>query len=390
MKASGSVPTPVEAIDHRTFVEFFAGVGLMRMGLEKDGWTLAFANDIDEAKYEMYSAQFADDPTHFHLGDIHELASKDVPTTALATASFPCNDLSLAGSRRGLGGKQSSAYWGFVRLLEGMEKRRPSLILLENVPGFLTSKGGRDIQAALLSLNQLGYLVDVLIIDAAHFVPQSRPRLFIVGHLQGERTKPDEVWETLGFYESPVRPKQLAEFVFRHPEIAWDIRPLPSLPSRSVNLESVIEDLPDDSPFWWNKKRRDYLVNQMSEKHFQQLQEMMYGAVWSYGTVFRRVRAGRTMAELRTDGLAGCLRTPRGGSARQILVQAGHGHLRVRLLTPRECAKLMGADDFPISVNLNKALFGFGDAVCVPVIEWISINYLSPLLEQTIRGTKAA
>ena len=390
MKASGNVPSTMETVGHRTFVEFFAGVGLMRMGLERDGWNLAFANDIDEAKYEMYSAQFADAPTHFHLGNIHQLTSKDVPTVALATASFPCNDLSLAGSRSGLGGKQSSAYWGFVRLLKGMEKRRPPLILLENVPGFLTSKGGRDLHAALLSLNQLGYLVDVLIVDAARFVPQSRPRLFVIGHLQGEKTTPGEVWETLGFYESPARPRQLAEFVFRHPEIAWDIRPLPPLPSRSAALDTLIEDLPDDSPFWWNEKRRDYLVDQMSQKHFQRLEEMMTAAKWSYGTVFRRVRSGRTMAELRNDGLAGCLRTPRGGSARQILVQAGHGQLRVRLLTPRECARLMGADDFVISVDLNKALFGFGDAVCVPVVEWISKNYLSTLLDQIIGETKAA
>ena len=390
MKASGKVPSTKGAVGHRTFIEFFAGVGLMRMGLEKDDWSLVFANDIDDNKYEMYSAQYADASTHYHLGDIHELRPREVPTAALATASFPCNDLSLAGNRMGLGGKQSSAYWGFVRILEGMDKQRPPLVLLENVPGFLTSKGGRDLQTALLSLNRLGYLVDVLIIDAAHFVPQSRSRLFVIGHLRCEQRAPAEVWETLGFYESHARPRQLADFVLRHPEIAWDIRSLPPLPQRSVDLDDVIESLPDDSPFWWNRKRRDYLVAQMSEKHLNRLEAMMTKGKWSYGTVFRRIRAGRSMAELRNDGLAGCLRTPRGGSARQILVQAGYGQLKVRLLTPRECAKLMGADDFSISVDLNKALFGFGDAVCVPVIEWISKNYLSALLDQTIGGTKAA
>ena len=88
------------------------------------------------------------------------------------------------------------------------------------------------------------------------------------------------------------------------------------------------------------------------------------------------------MAELRTDGIAGCLRTPRGGSGRQILFKAGHGKYFVRLLTARECARLMGADDFIIDVPLNQALFGFGDAVCVPAIRWIAKNYLNAVWDK--------
>ena len=85
------------------------------------------------------------------------------------------------------------------------------------------------------------------------------------------------------------------------------------------------------------------------------------------------------MAELRTDGIAGCLRTPRGGSGRQILFKAGKGEYHVRLLTPRECARLMGADNFKIKATTNQALFGFGDAVCVPAVRWITENYLNPV-----------
>ena len=107
---------------------------------------------------------------------------------------------------------------------------------------------------------------------------------------------------------------------------------------------------------------------------------------WSHGTVFRRVRNGKSMAELRTDGIAGCLRTPKGGSGRQILFSAGFGKVRARLLTARECARLMGADDFKIEAPLNQVLFGFGDAVCVSAIEWIANNYLDPVVAQMIRG----
>jgi DNA (cytosine-5)-methyltransferase 1 len=116
----------------------------------------------------------------------------------------------------------------------------------------------------------------------------------------------------------------------------------------------------------------------MSRKHRAIADAMISGKKTTYGTVFRRVRRGRSMAELRTDGIAGCLRTPRGGSGRQILFAAGKGRYAVRLLTPRECARLMGADGFTITGTLNQALFGFGDAVCVPVIRWIAQNYLTP------------
>ncbi len=375
MAQSGAV------MERKTFAEFFAGIGLMRMGLEKEGWKVEFANDIAADKYDMYADHFPDAKSHFILGDIHDLSADSIPTVALATASFPCNDLSLAGMRKGLAGKESSAYWGFVKVLDEMGDRRPPLVLLENVAGFLTSHGGRDFQAALLALNRLGYAVDPMIIDAARFVPQSRVRLFVIGRQQKGRG----MWnirETRSFYESDVRPKPLAEFILCHPEIVWNIRTVPALPVNSSDLSDIVEDLSDTSPSWWNDARRNYLVNQMSERHAAQLKKMMEGDKWSYGTVFRRVRNGRSMAELRNDAMAGCLRTPRGGSGRQILIQAGYGQVKVRLLTPRECARLMGADEFVINASLNKALFGFGDAVCVPVISWIARHYLNPLLEK--------
>jgi DNA (cytosine-5)-methyltransferase 1 len=363
----------------KTFSEFFSGIGLMRLGLEREGWQIAFANDIDPQKEEMYRANFPGSERHFWLGDIHQLPVSRVPATALATASFPCNDLSLAGGRKGLHGKNSSAFWGFVGILMEMKQRRPPLVLIENVPGFLTSHGGRDFEGAMLALNDLGYAVDPFILDAAWFVPQSRQRLFIIGM----KVKDYEA-ETIAerFYESRVRPGALADFIFCHSEIKWRIRQLPDPPRGGSRLEDVLEHLPHNSTEWWSKERSEYLLNQMSLRHRQIAEKMIAGSDWSYGTVFRRIRNGKSMAELRTDGLAGCLRTPRGGSGRQILFKAGRGKYHVRLLTPRECARLMGADDFKIAVPLNQALFGFGDAVCVPVIQWIARNYLNMLWDE--------
>ncbi len=349
----------------------------MRLGLQSEGWRTIFANDFDTRKEEIYRANFPDSGRHFVLGDINGLSHHEIPTVALATASFPCNDLSLAGSREGLKGKNSSAFWGFVRLLDTMpEQRRPQLLLIENVPGFLSSNDGKDFENAMLVINDLGYAVDPFILDAANFVPQSRQRLFIL-------CRRIRRWEKIGssvlLEETPLRPKALTQFILCHPTIKWSIRSLPLPPLLASRLEDVLDDVPPDASAWWNQERAAYLLNQMSEKHRAIANKMIVGSASSFGTVFRRVRNKRSMAELRTDGIAGCLRTPRGGSGRQILFKAGRGSFQVRLLTARECARLMGADEFKIEVPLNQALFGFGDAVCVPVIQWIAKHYLNPV-----------
>ncbi len=357
-----------------TVAEYFAGIGLMRLGLDKGGWQTVFANDIDEKKQQMYLDHFGVSP-EFVLGDIHALDVSAVPSTVLATASFPCNDLSLAGARRGLAGQHSSAFWGFISILEQMKGRRPPLVLLENVTGFLSSNEGEDFHEALLALNGLGYSVDTFIIDASRFVPQSRQRLFVVGHSSAIPRAP----ENLLLQQSEVRGSALTDFIFWHPDVQWSVRPLPALPRTEKKLPEIIEDISPNSSAWWSEARCDYLLNQMSPKHRAQAEAMIRAPHRSYATVFRRVRDTGSMAELRTDGIAGCLRTPRGGSGRQILFVAGKGRFAVRLLTARECARLMGADEFVLDVPLNQALFGFGDAVCVPAIRWIADNYLTPL-----------
>ena len=367
------------------FAEFFAGIGLMRLGLENGGWKTAFANDIDEKKQAMYRAHFGDGG-ELHGGDIHSLDARAVPDVDLATASFPCNDLSLAGARKGLAGAQSSAFWGFVNVLKNLGPRRPPLVLLENVTGFLTSHGGRDFADALLALNGLGFAVDAFIIDAARFVPQSRQRLFVVGLRQ---TAAKTSRNLISLPECDCRPPALVNFISRHGEIDWELRSLPPLPNRDCGLDAVIEQVPLNSKLWWTRQRAEYLLNQMSPKHRVIADAMIRGQAITCGAVFRRVRKGRSMAELRVDGIAGCLRTPRGGSGRQILFLAGGGSFSVRLFTPRECARLMGADDFKINAPSNQALFGFGDAVCVPAIRWIADHYLSRVWVERFAPAKA-
>ncbi len=365
--------------------DFFAGIGLVRYALEGCGWQESFAVDYDPKKREMYDAHFQN--STYLVRDIRSVSADEVPSVTLAHASFPCTDLSVAGARHGLDGAESSAFWEFVRLLEQMDERRPPLVLLENVTGFLTSAGGEDLRAALMALCQLGYAVDIVLIDAAHFVPQSRVRLFIIGELGATGQNVLEQEFALNLL-SEARPPKLQGFIRSQPALTWKLQPLPPLPQRTLSLEAIVDS---DEP-WWPQARAAYLYSQMYERHQQEVQAWMQQAQWLYGTVFRRTRwrdgKKRSTAELRTDGIAGCLRTPKGGSARQILLRAGHGHYEARLLNARENARLMGADNYHLDVDLplNQALWGFGDAVCVPVVQWVAEHLLHPRLDTTTFG----
>src|SRR3569623_804091 len=164
------------------FYEFFAGGGMARLGLG-EGWACAFANDFDPLKAAVYRGNFADAEAHFHEGDVWKLSPADLPGRAdLAWASSPCQDFSLAGARAGLAGGRSSAFFGFWRLIESLhaEGRAPRTVVIETVSGLLTSHGGRDFAALGEALAGQGYRFGALELDAAGFLPQSRPRVFVI------------------------------------------------------------------------------------------------------------------------------------------------------------------------------------------------------------------
>lgn len=352
--------------------EFFAGIGLVRAALESEGCDVIWANDIEPAKRALYAANF--DASHFVLGDIRGIRGEDVPRADLATASFPCTDLSLAGNRAGLSGSESSMLWEFLRVLNGMGTRRPRAVLLENVVGFATSHGGRDLKETITSLNGLGYLCDVFVADARWFVPQSRPRMFIIG--SQERIPGLSDWAP-----SALRPKWITRFVEANPELhmqAHFMRP----PHQEVQtLRHVVEQMPPQDERWWDGERLSRFLDSLSSIQSHRLLTLQRSSRVSWATAYRRTRQGRAVWEIRADEISGCLRTARGGSSKQAVVEAGRDYVRVRWMTPLEYARLQGAPDYDVSpVRASQAYFGFGDAVCVPVVAWIAREYLKPLI----------
>lgn len=351
---------------NRTAAEFFAGIGLVRLALQKAGWTVAFANDIDIKKYDMYSAAFGGQD--YVVRDIASLSTQEIPNVELATASFPCIDVSLAGSRAGLNGQHSSAYWHFHRLLKDLQ-RKPRFVLLENVVGLLHSAKGEDLRAICKSLNELGYLCDLLLVDAVHFVPQSRPRLFLIG-VRGRAVE-----HKLLMSPHPARPAPVTSFARKNSDLKWFLHSLGPLPRRRKELRDVIDPKANT---WWDSERREHLWSQMSDLHRRVVTSLANSDKPAYATVYKRVRPSGCRAEVRADGIAGCLRTPRGGSSKQFVIEGHNGNWRVRNMSPREYGSLQGIpSSFPISVPDNQALLGFGDAVCVPALTWVIRNTIN-------------
>lgn len=358
--------------------EFFAGGGLARLGLDGD-FACVFANDIDPAKARAYRTAHGGED--LREGDIWALSSADLPgQAALAWASFPCQDLSLAGARRGLAAPRSGAFWGFHRLIEKLkqEKRAPDILALENVSGLLSSHGGADFTALVHALDDLGYRVGALEIDAALFTPQSRPRLFVIA----ARNPPAHL--TSAGPAAPFHTPALRAVVARMPEnlrkhfVWWR---LDAPPTRNTRLIDLIDDA---NTAWDAPEKTAKLLAQMSPLQRARVDALRASGQRAVGAVFRRIRIehGQRVqrAEARFDGLAGCLRTPAGGSSRQILLFVDGADIRSRLLSPREAARLMGVPDhYPLPEGQTAALHLLGDGVCVPVVRWLSAHLLGPL-----------
>jgi DNA (cytosine-5)-methyltransferase 1 len=354
--------------------EFFAGIGLVRIGLERAGFATVWANDLDPSKKQMYRGHFDHEDDHYYSGDIASVDSDRMPDVDMAWASFPCIDVSLAGWRRGLSGSHTGTFWHFVRVLADLKAadRLPPVVALENVSGLATSHGGKDLTDAVKALNEVGYSIDILAIDARHFVPQSRPRLFLVGALNPPQVRATE--------PSALRPARLDRF-FRDTTLTTHCAELPDPgPMLATGLAAYVERLADDDPLWWDDVRVKAFLESISSVQRARLDRLMAGAAPAYRTAYRRTRHGKAVWEIRADEIAGCLRTARGGSSKQALVAVDGSRLKVRWMTAQEYANLMGAGSYRLDgLRRNQALFGFGDAVCVDVVAWLGRHYLRPL-----------
>ncbi len=363
-----------------TVVEYFAGIGLFRMGLETAGWQVVYANDWSAARAQMYRGFFGED---YQVKDIFSVGAEDIPQATLATCSFPCIDLSLAGKGEGINGKYSGAFWGFYDILKKQGEKAPPIVLLENVTGWLYSNDGQDFYATAKSLNELGYVCDVFMLNARSFVPQSRPRLFMAG-VKSVADIADCPYFTSR--SKRLMPPRLKTLLLENDDIQWARLDIPEPPPYKNEgfSDYIVEKLAQEDPRWWSEEKVDKHLAMMPPSHLEMVKRMARQKKIGFRTFFRRRRAEGQRAEVRSDDIAGCLRTAVGGSGKQFLVAAGNASIRMRTLTAREYARLQGVPDtFSIVASTERqSLSAFGDAVCVPVVSWLATEILRPLAER--------
>ena len=371
----------------RTFYEFFAGGGMARAGLGPD-WACLFANDFDHKKAAAYLANWGAD--HLIVDDIRNIAPEEMPGRPdLVWGSFPCQDLSLAGGGAGLKGDRSGTFWPFVAHIQALrdDERAPAVIALENVLGTLTSHSGKDFTAICQALSDLGYNFGAIVVDAVHFVPQSRPRLFIIAIRRDISTSPLIVSEAP---KAPWHTKSLIRSFDRLPQELqqnWQWWQLPSPPTRAEKFADLVEENPP-STRWHSPAETTALLSMMSEVNLAKVETAKEAGVKMVGTIYKRTRHEHGIkvqrAEIRFDEIAGCLRTPAGGSSRQLIMVVEGDKIRSRLISTRETARLMGLPDtYTLPERYNEAYHLTGDGVAVPVVRFLANHLLERLVSDS-------
>ena len=365
------------------FYEFFAGGGMVRAGLG-EGWRCLFANDFDPAKAAAYRANWGD--AGLKVGDIAALTAADLPDRAdLMWGSFPCQDLSLAGAGAGLDGKRSGTFHDFWALARSLadEGRGPRIVAVENVCGALTSHGGRDFEIICRTYVDAGYRCGALVINADRFLPQSRPRLFVIGVRRDVEVEALTTTAPAGPFHTPALSRAVGRLPadLRDGMIWWR---LPEPDHRCDGLASVIETEPQGVR-WHSAAETGRLLALMSPRNLAKVEAALRSGERCVGGLYRRTRRDASglkvqRAEVRFD-IAGCLRTPGGGSSRQTLLVVEDGRVRSRLMSARETARLMGLPDtYRLPASYSAACHLTGDGVATPVVRHLAQWLFEPLL----------
>lgn len=371
---------------------------MARAGLGS-GWDCLFANDFDHKKGHTYRTNWGtDEADRLKVSDVRDVKTADLPGHAdLVWGSFPCQDLSLAGGGAGLKGDRSGTFWPFWDKIKTLihEGRAPRMIVLENVCGTLTSHQGKDFAAICGALSQANYNYGAVIIDAVRFVPQSRPRLFIIGINddiiipdEAKSDSPSDLWHTrtLRTAHGKLPTKAKARWIW------WNF----SAPSRRKQTLSDLIEAQPDSVEWHTPGETRRLLSMMSDLNLKKVKNAKGSGRRMVGTIYKRTRVDENgvkvqRAEVRFDDVAGCLRTPAGGSSRQLIMVVDGQSVRSRLISSRETARLMGLpEEYILPDSYNEAYHLTGDGVVVNVVRHLAENLLEPILDSQVNAKREA
>ena len=321
-----------------TFIDLFAGIGGLRLGFEAMGGRCVFSSEWDRFSRQTYVENHGDH--HPFIGDIIPFPAGDVPDHDILLGGFPCQPFSIAGvSKKNSLGRahgfecttQGTLFFDVARIIAA---KRPRAFLLENVRNLRSHDGGRTFQVVLDTLRyELGYQVSWTIVDGQRFTPQHRERIYIVGY----REPTPFSWDGL---ELPAAGPRLGSILHRvdgfEPVLPWDGNRYFDHDAEMVPARYTLSDR-----LWrWHQ---DY-----AQKH------RAAGNGFGYSLVGHDSVTRTLSARYQKDGS-------------EILLSQNGG--QPRLLTPRECARLMGfPDSFRIPVSDTQAYRQFGNSVVVPAV----------------------
>ncbi len=335
------------------FIDLFAGIGGTRLGIESIGGKCVWTSEWDKFSRKSYAANFQDD--HTICGDIREVHEQDIPPFDLLVGGFPCQPFSIAGvsKKNSLGRShgfqcktQGTLFFDVARIIA---HHRPAVFVLENVKNLLSHRKGETFSIIRETLvKELGYEVHYRVIDAKHFVPQHRERIFIVGFDKPSNFSFDQV-------RLPKPTATLGKIL--HPEDGSEAAEPPFTGGSKAKV---------DPKYTLSDKLWDYLQG-YAAKHKAK------GNGFGFGLVGRDDIARTLSARYYKDGS-------------EILVRRGP-RSNPRRLTPRECARLMGfPDKWNIPVSDTQAYRQFGNSVVVPVVNAIAKS-IAPSLKNVLSAT---
>jgi len=326
--------------NHFTFIDLFAGIGGIRTAFEEQGGKCVFTSEWDSYAQTTYAANFGE--KHVINGDITEVDAIDIPKHDVLLAGFPCQPFSIAGvSKKNALGKshgfqdetQGTLFFDVARIIH---EKKPKAFLLENVKNLLSHDKGRTFDVIKRTLEtELGYQIHYRIIDGAHFVPQHRERILIVGFKKKTPFSFDEI-------ELPPKNKHTISEILH----------------KTDGSEPYLEH--DGDKYFDHKKKKQLDKYTLTDGLWTYLQ--------NYAAKHKAAGNGFGFGLVKPESVARTLSARYYKDGSEILVYQGTKK-NPRRLTPRECARLMGfKDDYIIPVSDTRAYKQFGNSVVVDVM----------------------
>ena len=376
-------------------ISLFSGIGGFELAMQRAGIEVIGSCEIDKKARQLLQARF---PLSNHYENVTELSGEQLKkdgfdgANGIITAGFPCQDLSVAGLRKGLAGKRSGLFWEIIRIID---ETHPKFVILENVPGLLSSQQGRDMGIVITALVDRGYGVCWRVLDSQNFgVPQRRRRVFIVASL-GDHRGPVQI-----LFEPESLPRNLEQSRSKRKKVTDRTETSSAETSESIDHVLFEATRIGDPRFYknisptmaarWGTGGNNVpllafpmhggmigrkLENGPSGSGFKDANEPSFTLTSSSHAVHGVVVAqeinsftGSSFGQYKKG--VGTLRANGGdlGGGSENLVTTNS----VRRLTPVECERLQGFPDGWTAGQPDSARYKqLGNAVTVPVVEWI-------------------